>query len=133
MKKMLLVCFAALLFCSSFSLQAVSATEWSGPKSVVITEPIPSVVFYAARGSNELPAIPLPGQQKKLQGDADDNGEVNYMDALLVLRHSVGLETLDDTVIARCDVDGKEGLSYMDALLILRYSVGLITNPGYCE
>lgn len=123
-----MVFFAFILFCSLFSLQAVSATEWSVTKSAVITEPIPADVFFSARGSNELPAIPLPGQQIKLQGDADGNGEVNYMDALLVLRHSIGLETLSDAVVARCDVDGRKGLSYMDALLILRYSIGLITK-----
>lgn len=125
---MVLRTVAMITLFSLFLPQTVLASDFNSYKNAVIQEQAPTVVFYASRNDNELPAIPLPGQQKKLQGDADGNGEVNYMDALLVLRHSVGLEILSDTVVARCDVDGRKGLSYMDALLILRYFVGLITK-----
>lgn len=83
---------------------------------------------FAAQNDIELPDMPLPGQQKELRGDADGNGVVNYADALLVLRCSIGLARLTNTVITRCDVDGRKGLTYADALLILRYSIGLETK-----
>lgn len=108
--------------------QTASATEYTSIKSSVVSAPSQTVVLQATRNDNELPPMPLPGQQKKLRGDADGNGLVNYMDALLVLRHSIGLEHLSDATITLCDVDGKKNLSYMDALMILRYSIGLISK-----
>lgn len=60
-----------------------------------------------------------------LPGDADGNGTCNYRDALLVLRATIGLETLSPEVSAACDLDGNGKLTYNDALLILRRSIGL--------
>ena len=60
-----------------------------------------------------------------LPGDADGNGTLNYRDALLILRASIGLETLSPEISAACDLDGNGTLSYNDALLILRRSIGL--------
>ena len=108
--------------------RTASAAGWSGSLNSAITEPAPGHVWYASKGENELPAIPLPGQQKEKRGDADGNGRINYMDALLVLRYSIGLEELSKNAVTRCDVDNKNGLSYMDALMILRYSIGLLNS-----
>ena len=60
-----------------------------------------------------------------LPGDADENGTVNYNDALLTLRCAIGLETLSPVAAVACDVDGDGSLSYNDALVILRRSIGL--------
>ena len=60
-----------------------------------------------------------------LPGDADENGTVNYNDALLTLRCAIGLETLSPAAAVACDVDGDGSLSYNDALVILRRSIGL--------
>jgi hypothetical protein len=62
-----------------------------------------------------------------LRGDANGDERLNYNDALLVLRFSVGLENMSEEAQALCDVDGKPGLSYQDALKILRASIGLET------
>jgi hypothetical protein len=62
-----------------------------------------------------------------LRGDANGDERLNYNDALLVLRFSVGLENMREEAQALCDVDGKPGLSYQDALKILRASIGLET------
>ena len=121
--------FIAVFFAVSIFLpQTGCAAGWSQYENIVINEPNQASVFLAARDPDELPVIPAPGQQKKLKGDADGNGAINYMDALLVLRHSVGLEELSATTVKLCDVDNSGDLNYMDALLILRYSVGLITG-----
>ena len=64
-------------------------------------------------------------EQQYRFGDADGDGEVGYMDALLVLRFSVGLAELDAAALAVADVDGNGVVDYMDAMKILRASVGL--------
>ncbi len=65
------------------------------------------------------------GAQEKpaLMGDIDGNGVVNYKDAMLVLRVSIGLDTLEDKSIA--DIDGNGAVNYKDAMKILRMSIGL--------
>lgn len=55
-------------------------------------------------------------------GDANQDGAVNIMDALLTLQYSVGWSV--DIHTGNADVDGHGGVSIMDALLILQYSVG---------
>lgn len=88
-------------------------------------------VPFASATTNELPLVPAPvppPATEGLRGDADSNGAVNYQDALLVLRHSIGLETLENKTVMRCDVDGNGVLNYQDALMILRYSIGLIES-----
>lgn len=59
------------------------------------------------------------------RGDADGNGEVNYLDAMEALRCAVGLTTLDETAYAACDVDNDNTVTYLDAMMILRFAVGL--------
>ena len=61
------------------------------------------------------------------KGDVNGDGQVNYNDALLVLRASINLETLSEADKFFGDVDGKAGISYNDALKILRSSIGLDT------
>ena len=56
-------------------------------------------------------------------GDANGDGVVNYRDALLTLRFSVGLDVLENEALADFNADG--AVNYRDALAILRYSVGL--------
>ena len=128
MKRMLLLLISTILILTALPTQPASATQWRRTGDVVINEPIPNVAVFSAKDPNELPLVPSIGKPQNLQGDADGNGEVNYMDALLVLRYSVGLEELSKATIELCDVDKTGDLSYMDALLILRYSVGLITE-----
>lgn len=60
-----------------------------------------------------------------LKGDVDGIVGVSAADARLVLRASVGLESLSDAQKAAADVDGTPGISAADARLILRASVGL--------
>ena len=62
-------------------------------------------------------------------GDVNGDGEVTVTDALMVLQHSVGKITLDETVLKNADVDGEEGITVTDALAILQASVGKITLP----
>ena len=127
-KRMLLLLIAVIMIMTALPAQPASAAQCHQTNDTAIHEPMPNVVVFASSDPDELPFVPAPGKPKKIRGDADGNGEVNYMDAMLVLRHSVGLEELSDAVVALCDVDNSGSLSYMDAMLILRYSVGLITE-----
>ena len=68
------------------------------------------------------------GTQERMLGDADGNGVLNYSDALLILRASIGLETLPQEILDICDVSGDGIANYSDALLILRFSIGLINT-----
>ena len=67
-------------------------------------------------GQSEAPAL--------LKGDADGDGEVTYLDAMLTLQAAVGLTTLDVNV---ADADDDGAITYLDAMLILQAAVGLIT------
>ena len=47
-------------------------------------------------------------------------------DALLALRHAMGLTTLEGDAFLAGDIDGDGEVSVSDALLIMRYSMGLL-------
>lgn len=59
-------------------------------------------------------------------GDVDGQGQINVGDAILALRHIVGLTELEPWQIAVADVDRNGRIDVGDAILILRYIVGLI-------
>ncbi len=61
-------------------------------------------------------------------GDVQDTGSITVQDAILVLRHIVGLEQLNEEELQRARVSGDNKLTVGDAILILRYIVGLITE-----
>lgn len=60
-----------------------------------------------------------------VKGDYNGDGNVDYMDAVAVLRAGVGLSIPTATQIANCDLNGDTYLDYLDAIQILRISVGL--------
>ena len=57
-------------------------------------------------------------------GDLDDDDKVTSADALLVLRHSVGLEYFTEREKKLANVDNDDSITSADSLCILRYSVG---------
>ncbi len=60
-----------------------------------------------------------------LLGDVDDNGIVNSVDALYILRFSAGLVRADAKTAYIADVNKDSAVSSTDALAVLRYSAGL--------
>jgi hypothetical protein len=64
-------------------------------------------------------------EMQGLPGDVDGNGKLTYNDALIVLRASIKLVTLDEQQKALADFDGNGKIDYNDALAILRTSIGL--------
>ncbi|MCQ2479830.1 MAG: dockerin type I repeat-containing protein [Clostridia bacterium] len=61
-------------------------------------------------------------------GDVDYNEKINSTDALMVLRHSAGIELLTGYSLERADVTHDGAVNSSDALKILQYQVGLIEN-----
>lgn len=60
-----------------------------------------------------------------LIGDVNGDGKINSSDALLVLRHSVALDSLTGVNLVASDLDLNGSVNSADALRILRISVGL--------
>ncbi|MBQ3938142.1 MAG: S8 family serine peptidase [Clostridia bacterium] len=67
-----------------------------------------------------------PPEPQFLRGDCDQNGIVDISDALLALRHAMGLITLEGNGLLAGEIDGDGVITISDALLIMRYSMGLI-------
>ncbi len=67
-----------------------------------------------------------------LYGDVNDNGTVDIGDAILVLRHIVGLTNIEEQfgpeALARADVTGSGDVNINDAIHILKYIVGVINE-----
>ena len=61
-------------------------------------------------------------------GDANFDGNVDALDALLILRFSMGLETLSEEALQIGDVDRNGVTDATDALTIMRYALGLIAS-----
>ena len=61
----------------------------------------------------------------RLPGDLTGDDEVNYSDALLLLRATINLATLTPEQEVAADFNGDGAINYMDALAILRDSIGL--------
>ncbi|MBR5947296.1 MAG: choice-of-anchor J domain-containing protein [Clostridia bacterium] len=75
-----------------------------------------------------LDYIELYCDQASVLGDADLNGSVTVADAILALRHSLGLYELTGRALAQADVDGNGSVTVADAVAILRYAMDLIDN-----
>ena len=73
-------------------------------------------------------ALTLSFEVGGLWGDADGDGIVTPIDAMLVLQYYVGDITAAELNVNVCDVDDDGAVSPIDALLILQYYVGDIAK-----
>ncbi len=64
--------------------------------------------------------------RKAIMGDVNGDSSVNSIDALFVLKYSVGKMQLTDEQKDCADVNGDGKINSVDALLILKFSVGKI-------
>ncbi|MBO4563146.1 MAG: hypothetical protein J5772_05995 [Clostridia bacterium] len=58
-------------------------------------------------------------------GDADDDGDVDSADALLILRYAMGLVDESQIDLTKSDVDGNGIVDSADALIVLRRTMGV--------
>ncbi len=68
----------------------------------------------------------VESEAKYALGDVNDDGYVDYLDAMTVLRSDAKLITLTDEQLLAGDVNGDSSVDSLDAILILRYDAGLI-------
>ncbi len=61
-------------------------------------------------------------------GDANFDGNVDYLDAMIVLRADAELIELTDEQLTVVDVNEDDSVDSLDAILILRYDAGLIES-----
>lgn len=73
-----------------------------------------SVTSYQAAEAPPAPA--------RIPGDADDDGMVTMMDAIVILQYDVGWNVTIN--LSNSDVDADGMVTMMDAILILQYDVG---------
>ncbi len=66
------------------------------------------------------------GLQSINYGDINDDGKINVQDAVLVMKHVLGLELLDDEQQRAADVNGDGAINIRDVYYIMQYSLGLI-------
>ncbi|MCR5809563.1 MAG: dockerin type I repeat-containing protein [Clostridiales bacterium] len=65
-----------------------------------------------------------------LVGDTNLSGTIETADALLIVRHKMGLQTLTEKQLFAGNVNGDDAVDSADALLIVRYKMGLIDSLG---
>ncbi len=70
----------------------------------------------------------IDGLVKFTIGDANLDGNIDYLDAMTVLRADAELIELTDEQLIAADVNGDGSVDSLDAILILRYDAGLIEN-----
>ena len=68
---------------------------------------------------------------KYYYGDADRDGSVSVKDALLILKHVVGLEELEGLQYTLANVEAEDDISVIDALTVLKIVVGLADTKRY--
>ena len=64
---------------------------------------------------------------RKLLGDVDGDGDVDNLDAMMVLQYDAMLITKDDLDLSVGDVDGDGDVDNVDAMLILQFDAELIS------
>ena len=65
------------------------------------------------------------GEKFIIPGDVNEDGKVDTIDARLILRYAVGLETMNDNIKAIADINGDGQVTVADAREVLRQAIGL--------
>lgn len=68
----------------------------------------------------------IVGEDNKLSGDLDGDGEVTVSDALIALRVTARISQPDGNILQLADLDGDGEISVSDALAILKIAAGII-------
>lgn len=63
-----------------------------------------------------------------ITGDANGDGEVDFADAIIVLKHDAGVSVLSGENLAAADTNEDGEVDFVDAIQILKYESGLISS-----
>ncbi len=91
--------------------------EWNAITVAEYNEPLQSATIHFNSASLE-PDL----------GDINEDGFIDYLDAMIALRYDAELITLTDAQTLAGDVNGDDAVDSLDAILILRYDAGLIES-----
>ena len=69
---------------------------------------------------SELPTTAL--------GDVNEDGEINFLDAIMVLRYDAEIIELEESQLKTADVNGDGEVNFLDAIMILRYDAEIISS-----
>lgn len=85
-------------------------------------------VNYAYKGTAEQPYVIAVSEavDRSALGDVNGDGQINVLDALMVLQASNDRLNLDAEQFARADLDGNKTLEAVEVLTILQYANGII-------
>lgn len=113
---------------------------WTSSNTDVATVDATGVVTAVSKGEAKITVTTEDGGFKAectvtvteasafVKGDANGDGEVDFADAIVVLRHDAGLATITGDNLIAADANGDEEVDFADAILILRYDSGLISS-----
>ncbi|MBI3194044.1 MAG: VCBS repeat-containing protein [Ignavibacteriae bacterium] len=83
---------------------------------------------YVTTTNGGVAIKPIP-----VYGDVDNNGWTQAFDASLILKHIVGIDTLECQSLANANVSCDSTISAYDATIILKSVIGLIDSLPYCN
>ena len=63
-----------------------------------------------------------------LLGDVNEDGNIDFLDAIKILRYDGELVDLNDNQLLVADVNKDNSVDFLDAIMILRYDAELIEN-----
>ena len=82
--------------------------------------------LYIDSGKGIVPGEPEEPNDKILKGDANLNGEIDFMDLIDVQAYLLGLIDLKGNALIAADTDGKNGVDFMDLINIQSHLLGLV-------
>ena len=120
----------------------LSQVYWSSSNEDVATVNSDGVVTAVSEGTAEITAVNFDESVTAVctvtvsavpeyigtLGDIDDDQTITANDALIILRASVGLDSITPEQTSLADVDGDSTITSGDALAVLRASVGFTDN-----
>ncbi len=84
------------------------------------------LVFFIASSTHS-------NQNQHYYGDINQDGDINVLDVVLLMRYLLGFEDLEIESLALADVNGDDRVDINDVYYIMQYSLGLIEDFPVCE
>ena len=67
-------------------------------------------------------------EKQQILGDVNEDGEINFLDAIMVLRYDAEIIELEESQLKVADVNGDGEVNFLDAIMILRYDAEIISS-----
>ena len=67
-------------------------------------------------------------EKQQILGDVNEDGEINFLDAIMVLRYDAEIIELEESQLKAADVNGDGEVNFLDAIMILRYDAEIISS-----